>query len=88
MKSFIAHIVWHSTSKPDGNGKEVERPLVAVHELRGFARADLDHLGQVQLVARRVVAEHAVERASTVGCAASVAEGGRPGEQAIRCGGC
>ncbi len=63
VKSFIAHIVWHSTSKPAGKGNEVERPLVAVHELRRLARPDVDDLGEVQLIARRVVAEHPVERA-------------------------
>ena len=81
VKSFIAHIVWHSTSKPGGEREEVERPLVAVHELRGLARADLDHLREVELVARRVIAEHAVERAEHERMRGEIAEARRPREQ-------
>ena len=62
--------------------EEVERPLVAVHELRGLARTDLDHLREVQLVARGVVAEHPVERAEHERMGGEIAEARRPGEQA------
>ena len=43
--------------------EEVEGPLVAVYRLRRLGRTDLDHLREMQLVARRVIGEDAVERA-------------------------
>ncbi len=46
-----------------GEREEVERPLVAVHQLSRLARTDVDDLGEVELVARGVVAEHPIERA-------------------------
>ncbi len=49
--------------EPGGEGEEIERPLIAVHELGRLARTNLDHLGEMQLIARRVIAEHAIERA-------------------------
>ena len=61
--------------------EEVERPLVAVHVLRGLARTDLDHLRQVQLVARRVIAEHAVEDAEHRRVRGEMPELARAGEQ-------
>ena len=40
--------------------EEVERPLVAMDQLRRLARADRDHLREVELEARRVP-EHAAD---------------------------
>src|SRR5688572_7735783 len=34
--------------------EEVERPLIAMHELRGLARADRDHLREMELEGRRL----------------------------------
>ena len=61
VKSVRAHIVWHSHLVSRREGEEVEGPLVAVDELSGLARSEVDHLGEMQLVGRRVVAEHLIE---------------------------
>ena len=44
------------------NGKEIERPLVAMNRLRGLVRADRDYLRQMELEAGRV-AEHLADAA-------------------------
>ena len=71
-----------------GELEEVERPLVTVHELRGLARSDLDHLGQMQLVARRVIAEHAVERAEHERVRGKIAKPAASARGARRCAAC
>ena len=53
-----------------------------MHELRRLTGPDVDHLGQVQLVVRRVVAEHAVERRR--GPADGRRVGRKLGDRAIR----
>ena len=81
VKSLIAHIVWHSTSKPVGNGKKSNAHWSRCTSCAGSPGTDLDHLGEVQLVARRVVAEHAVERAEHERMRGEIAEARRPREQ-------
>ena len=64
-----------------GEREEVERPLIAVHVLRGFTGTDLDDLRQVQLVGRCVIAQHAIERSERGGVRGDLTEGTRPREQ-------
>ena len=61
--------------------EEVERPLVTVDHLRGFARPDVDDLGEVQLVARRVVTEDAVEHREHERVRGELAKCGRARDQ-------
>ena len=60
-----------------GEREEVECPLVPVDHLRGFTRADVDDLREVQLIARRVVTEHAVEHREHERVRGQLAERGR-----------
>ena len=62
--------------------EEVEGPLVAVHELRRLAGTDVDDLGQVQLVARAVVAQHRVEGPEHRGVGRERTEGRRTVDEA------